>query len=380
MKLLHSSSFAWAIIAGALLLSVLIVGGFFLESSSANETSLQWISSVGKGLIGPACGSSSVSGSCSGGLANETISWSLDGCSAPVTVSISGGSAIGGQNCSGSHQFTGLTPSTNYSYSVTYSHWDGQLTENYSFTTPNCAPSASLSPSPGALTQGNSSTLTWGSVSATTCAGTNFSTGGATSGSASVSPLSTTNYSVQCSGAGGSSSADATVTVSPAPSCVSLSSVCPSTGLTNKTINEGDGVDLSWACSYSSSSSGVNFSTGGATSGQVTLTPEDTTSYTAVCSNGGQGSVDVTVLHPDLSISASPELVQEDETSTITWSASAVNSCAVTGPNFSAAGLSGSQVTAPVTGESTYSLVCFTDAGPVNETVRVRIVPQFDEF
>jgi hypothetical protein len=82
------------------------------------------------------------------------------------------------------------------------------------------SPTASISANPAIIPNGGSSSplpalLTWTSTSATSCTGTGFSTGGAISGSASVSPTTTTNYSVTCSGTGGTSSpGSAAVTVS----------------------------------------------------------------------------------------------------------------------------------------------------------------------
>jgi hypothetical protein len=72
-------------------------------------------------------------------------------------------------------------------------------------------PTATLSASPNPIASGSSSTLAWGSTNATSCAGTGFSTGNATSGSVSTGALTvTTSYSVTCSG---SNPASVTVTV-----------------------------------------------------------------------------------------------------------------------------------------------------------------------
>ncbi|PIT91314.1 hypothetical protein COU17_00785 [Candidatus Kaiserbacteria bacterium CG10_big_fil_rev_8_21_14_0_10_49_17] len=145
-------------------------------------------------------------------------------------------------------------------------------------------------------------------------------------------------------------------------------------------INEGAAITCSWQCDSSTSSAGVNFSTGGATSGSVNLTPNTSTTYTVQCSNGGQASESVTVLNPDLSITATPVQVRFGDTSTIVWEATEVNSCSVTGPNFSASGTSGSQGTGSVTQESTYTLSCSTDGGTVSESVTIRLIPAFEEF
>jgi len=82
------------------------------------------------------------------------------------------------------------------------------------FTSGVIAPTASLSANPASILTGQSSTLTWGSTNATSCTGTNFLTGDAVSGSLTVTPLTTTTYSVSCIGAAGSASASTTVTVS----------------------------------------------------------------------------------------------------------------------------------------------------------------------
>ena len=74
-------------------------------------------------------------------------------------------------------------------------------------------PTASLTANPTSIAPGGSSTLAWGSTSATSCTGAGFSIGGGASGTTSVSPAVTTNYSVSCTGSGGTASASATVAV-----------------------------------------------------------------------------------------------------------------------------------------------------------------------
>lgn len=93
--------------------------------------------------------------------------------------------------------------------------WDGNSCETAAGVTAN------LSANPTSIIGGDSSNLTWSSSGATSCTGTNFSTGfsNATSGNTDVYPLSTTVYTVTCSGPGGSAQDDATVTVSGSPQC-----------------------------------------------------------------------------------------------------------------------------------------------------------------
>jgi hypothetical protein len=82
-----------------------------------------------------------------------------------------------------------------------------------SFTTPPPAATASLSANPNSLTAGQSSTLSWNSTkNASSCTGGGFTMSGS-SGSAVVSPIVTTSYSITCTGDGGSATALTTVTV-----------------------------------------------------------------------------------------------------------------------------------------------------------------------
>ena len=67
-------------------------------------------------------------------------------------------------------------------------------------TYPNCQlpPTASLVPTNQNIYVDDSATLTWSSTNANSCTGVGFSTGGATSGTVSVSPSADTTYSVSC--------------------------------------------------------------------------------------------------------------------------------------------------------------------------------------
>ncbi len=149
-------------------------------------------------------------------------------------------------------------------------------------------------------------------------------------------------------------------------------------------LNEGGSCTLSWSCFSSISSSGVNFSTGGETSGSAEVSPTATTEYTVICSSGGQTSQTITVFDPELSISANPERIRSGETSVISWSATDVDSCSVSedNPNItdSFSGLSGSQTTSALGQETTYTLSCSTEAGSVSSTVTVELLPLFQEF
>jgi hypothetical protein len=97
----------------------------------------------------------------------------------------------------------------------------------------------SLNANPTTITKGQSSTLTWSSTGATSCTGTNFSTGSVSpvSGSTTVSPAQTTTYTVACTNGTNSASASATVTVSGIQtiSSIALSNNSTTTGLSSGT-------------------------------------------------------------------------------------------------------------------------------------------------
>jgi hypothetical protein len=78
---------------------------------------------------------------------------------------------------------------------------------------PPKAPVASLTANPTSVNLGQESRLTWSSINATACAGTQFSAAG-TAGAAEVLPLATRTYIITCSAPGEpAASANATVTV-----------------------------------------------------------------------------------------------------------------------------------------------------------------------
>ena len=81
---------------------------------------------------------------------------------------------------------------------------------------PPPAATVTISASPSSVMAGQSSTLQWSAMNATSCSAP-WMTAGATAGSQSVSPPATTSYTVTCTGAGGSGSGSATVTVTQPP-------------------------------------------------------------------------------------------------------------------------------------------------------------------
>ena len=147
------------------------------------------------------------------------------------------------------------------------------------------------------------------------------------------------------------------------------------------TIVAGDSVTLEWDCPFSTSSTGVNFSTGGAASGTAIVSPTETTTYQVICFHAGTGVLTVTVLSPEGDIRVVPTLIRPGDSTNLIWTASNVNSCTVTGPNgFTRTATSGNETIGPITAQETYSLDCLSDGDPVNEETTLLLIPQFIEF
>jgi hypothetical protein len=69
--------------------------------------------------------------------------------------------------------------------------------------------------------QGGSATLIWSSTNTTSCTSSNFTASGII-GSVSVTPQTTTQYSITCTGAGGTATGAATITVTTPPTTSDL--------------------------------------------------------------------------------------------------------------------------------------------------------------
>ncbi|HEY1042221.1 MAG TPA: CARDB domain-containing protein, partial [Candidatus Paceibacterota bacterium] len=96
---------------------------------------------------------------------------------------------------------TWSNPATESNYANNCSGW-----QSLTIQQEPVPPTANLTLTPTLIAYGGASILQWGSTNATSCTGTNFSTGGATSGSLSVTATQDTTYTVTCTGPAGSAS------------------------------------------------------------------------------------------------------------------------------------------------------------------------------
>lgn len=198
------------------------------------------------------------------------------------------------------------------------------------------------------------------------------------SGTESVSPTTTTKYFITCVNNYGSFTDSATITVMgkaptttppvtpPATTTPTLTLVASST-----LINYGSSTMLAWnSTNANSCTASDGWSGNKAVSGNQSVSPTATTTYTLTCGNGGattSQSVTINVAStsvpqapgPILSFTATPSSITDDTgaSSTLSWSSSNTSYCLATNGWSGSKGLSGSQTVSPAA-TTTYTLSC----------------------
>jgi hypothetical protein len=133
------------------------------------------------------------------------------------------------------------------------------------------APVVTLTTTSSTITSGGSTSINWSSSGATSCTGVGFATGGATSGSVSVSPATTSTYQVNC----GSAMSQTTVTVNQ-PSATIMSG--------QSLVRPGSVTTISWdsvgATSCAVSGPGLSSS---AKTGSQSITITNQSTFTITC-------------------------------------------------------------------------------------------------
>ena len=154
------------------------------------------------------------------------------------------------------------------------------------------APTVTLTALPTSVTAGNTSTITWSSVNATSCTATGAWSGTkAVSGALAVTPTATSTYSLACTGSGGTTNASVTIGFTPLPLPTVTLTASPST------IISGSSATLSWSstntvtCTASGAWTGTK-----AVSGTSAVTPTANSTYSISCTGvGGTKVASVTI-------------------------------------------------------------------------------------
>jgi trimeric autotransporter adhesin len=301
---------------------------------------------------------------------SSTLKWSA----ANATSCSASGAWSGSLPVSGS-QSTGVL-TANSSYTLTCTGPGGTAAQSATVTVKSAAPTVILSVGPSAITSGLSSTLTWSAANASACAASGAWSGSKpASGSQSTGTLkASATYTLTCSGAGGSASQSATVTVSAHPSATVSFSASPST------IASGRSATLNW-----SSTQATSCSAGGGWSGAKPLSGSQSTgvltgntTYTLTCT-GAVGSatqfvtVSVTPPAPTISLSASPSTIASGASSTLNWSSTNATSCSASGAWSGAMAVSGTRSSGALKSDETYTLTCSGAGGSAVQSATVSV-------
>ncbi|HMH27540.1 MAG TPA: fibronectin type III domain-containing protein [Steroidobacteraceae bacterium] len=176
------------------------------------------------------------------------------------------------------------------------------------------APTVTISASPSSLTSGRSSTLSWSSTNATACSAAGAWSGTkAVSGSQATAALSAdASYQLTCTGAGGSATHTATVSVTNAIPTVNLAA---SPG----TVQTGAKTTLTWSSSNATSCTASGGWLGSrATSGSSATGALNTTTIYALACTGAGGTANKTAT---VTVAA----VVNGSTATVSWEAPTTN-------------------------------------------------------
>ncbi|MDP2594195.1 MAG: hypothetical protein Q8P36_02560 [bacterium] len=130
-------------------------------------------------------------------------------------------------------------------------------------------------------------------------------------------------------------------------------------------IASGQSSVLTWSSAYATSCIGTGFSTEGAISGSVSVSPLVTTTYSVTCTGAGgtspPASATVQVDVPTVTLTASPDLIEGGQSSVLTWSSARATSC--TGTEFSTEGATSGSVSVYPSVTTTYSVTCTGSGG-----------------
>ncbi len=185
-----------------------------------------------------------------------------------------------------------LTPSRTYYFCALASNAGGTgYGSVLSFTTSASAPTGSISASPTTIPSGFSSSVTWGSTGATSCTVSPTGWTGTSNPGQSTGPLtSTTTYTLNCTGPGGSSTpVSVTVTVGGAATPTDIKA----NGLNGPiTVSKDDSVGISWTSGNMTSCTVTGGPGGSGTSGAFSWIATTTTTFNLSCTGPAGGQTD----------------------------------------------------------------------------------------
>jgi Bacterial Ig-like domain (group 3)/Beta-propeller repeat len=240
------------------------------------------------------------------------------------------------------------------------------------------APAVTIGVAPTSIVLGQSATLTWSSANATACTASNAWTGTeAVNGTQAVTPSAagTLSYVLTCTGAGGSASGTAMLTVTNPLPTVTIA-VAPTS------ITVGQTAKLTWSSTNTTACTASNAWTGTeAVSGTQSVTPTaaGSLSYVLTCTGAG-GSANATAVltvtnaAPTVTVAVAPASITVGQSATLTWSSTNATSCTASGSWSGTQATSGTTSVSPATaGAASYALACTGAGGTANGTAALTV-------
>ena len=205
---------------------------------------------------------------------SSTLTWNSTNASACVAS----GAWSGSQPTSGSQS---VTPGGTTAYSLTCSGTGGSASQSVTISVSGsqAPPAVYLAAFPQTVSPGTAVGLGWATSNASSCTATGGWSGAqALTGGTTVYPVTTTSYTLSCSGPGGSANASVTVVVASATPSVSLAASPPA-------IASGGTATLQWSTNgMISCAAAGGWSGSKALNGSQQVSPSATTTYTLNCS------------------------------------------------------------------------------------------------
>lgn len=225
--------------------------------------------------------------------------------------------------------------------------------------------------SPTSIYPGQSSTLSWTTTGATSCSINQGVGSVAVDGTKSVSPVSTTTYTLTATNVSGSVTSSVTVTI--AKPVINTFTRNPTS------IELGESSLLSWTTTGATSCS-INQSIGSvAVDGTRTVYPTATLTYTLTATNNSGSvtssvTVTVTVVYPVItSFTATPDNMKFGATSLLSWTTTDATSISIN-QGIGAVPSSGNKSVSP-DDTTTYTITATNSAGSDSESITVTVIP-----
>ncbi len=258
----------------------------------------------------------------------------------------------------------------------------GEASSQVAVVDPTRRPVVSLSADDPTLDANQTTIIRWTSSDATACTASGAWSGArAVIGSTGIGPLSQdSDYTLSCTGPGGTDTATLRVTVAAAPEPAPTLSFTASPG----TITSGQSVNLSWnATNASGCQAGNGWSGNRPVSGTETRGPlTANTSFSLTCAGPGGSvtrtrSVTVTTAPtspaPTLSFSVTPSTVTSGQSVSLNWSTTDTTGCTAGNGWTGSRATSGTETRGPLTANTSFSLSCTGPGGSVSQSRSVTV-------